>query len=420
MLSIRKMRAPGLVQRSPIYYGWVVWAVAALGTVATSPGQSYTVALFFDFFINDFGLDRSAASGLYGLGTLIASLSLTWVGRQIDRHGNRRMTPIISVLFALVLVGFSFIAGPLGLLLGFIAIRGLGQGALGLTTSTVVAQWFQQRRGQVMSLTMVVMALFQAAYVPWLQGLLETLDWRQVWVILGLGVAATILPLGWLLMRDRPEDYGMQPDGQPVNTSETTPINTSADDWTLREAMGTAIFWIFLIGRLLMSAWGTGLVIHQVSLFGALGHDATVVAETYSAFALLTAGSALLFGFMVDRFRPGMIVALQMGFMMAAMLLAMVMTAGWLLLLYALSFGLAMGSGSVFEGAVWPNLFGRRYLGEIRGFTTTALVAGSAVGPIIFGLSYDYLDSYQPVLWAGIIWAAAAGVLALLARKPQR
>ena len=64
-------RAPGyksFVTTMPIYYGWVVWFVALAGTAASSPGQSYSVSLFMDYFIADFGLDRTTVSGLYGLG----------------------------------------------------------------------------------------------------------------------------------------------------------------------------------------------------------------------------------------------------------------------------------------------------------------------------------------------------------------
>ncbi|MEL7436261.1 MAG: hypothetical protein AAFN11_20135, partial [Chloroflexota bacterium] len=61
----------------------------------------------------------------------------------------------------------------------------------------------------------------------------------------------------------------------------------------------------------------------------------------------------------------------------------------FLLLLYALTFGIMMGGGGVFDGAVWVNLFGRAHQGAIRGFVSTALVTGTAIGPILFGLSFD-------------------------------
>ncbi len=407
-----------VVSRSPIYYVWIVWAIATLGLVTTSPGQSFNVSLFIDHYIADFGLNRTTVSTLYGVGTFLAALTLTWVGRQIDRHGNRRMGVIISALFTVAVAGMSFVAGPAALLIGFIAIRGLGQGSLSLVNSTVIVQWFQRRRGMMMSLAILVWALLQRVYVPQVQALIETYGWRQVWLMLAAFVGLTILPLTWLFVRDRPEDYGLQPDGDRQPTAETAV--TPERNWTLKEAMHTAIFWIFLMGRWIAPTWGTGLIFHQISLFGALGHSASTAAATYGTYAIVTAVASLAFGLLIDRFRPQLIIALQLAFVTAAMFIAMRMTSSALLIAYAASLGLSAGSGGVFDGAVWVNLFGRQHQGSIRGFVATSQIIGSALGPILFGFSYDNLGGYAPVLWLGIAVAAVPLILSIFARQPEK
>ena len=418
MIRTQSLHTSRLVNRSPIFYGWVVWAVATLGMIATSPGQSFTVSLFFDRFILDFGLDRTTVSGLYGLGTFIGALTLTWVGRQIDLRGNRLTGVIISALFALVLMALSLISGPLTLLLGFIAIRGLGQGSLSLVNSTAVAQWFKRHRGRMLSLTVVIFALFQSAYIPWLHQMLESFDWRQVWIILGLGVGLTILPITWLLMRNRPEDFGLYPDGQSEAEEQAQIANE--DNWTLSEAKRTPIFWIFIAGRLLWPAWGTGLIIHVVSLFGALGYEPIIAAETLGRSALVMGLMSLVAGGLIDRFHPGRLIALQMTTYILTLVLAMGMSQPWMLVVFSIVYGMTGGIGSVFDGAVWVNLFGRQHQGAIRGFVITTQVLGSALGPVLFGLSYDFLGGYNPVLWLGIALGAFALVLSFFARKPQR
>ena len=87
--------------------------------------------------------------------------------------------------------------------------------------------------------------------------------------------------------------------------------------------------------------------------------------------------------------------------------------------MYALAFGLGMGIGYVFDGAVWPNLFGRKFQGQIRGFVYTASVIGSAIGPAIFGLSYDYAGGYEPALWTGAGLCLVVLLLALAAPAPS-
>jgi MFS family permease len=418
MITTQEYAQNTLVHRSPVYYGWVVWVVATIGMLATSPGQSYTVSLFIDHFIHDFGLGRTTVAGLYSLGTFVAALGLTWVGRKIDRYGNRRSALVIGTLFALGLVAWSMVTGPLGLLVGFIAIRGLGQGSLSLVSSTAIAQWFRSRRGFMMSLTMIAFSVFQGFYVPWLQGMLERHTWQQVWVILGVLVALAVLPLTWLLMRDRPEDFGLEPDGRSHPPAQTTPAQE--DNWTLREALRTSIFWIFILARLLPPAWTTGLVLHQISLFGGLGYEPGVAAEVFGGMAILTALVALGAGFVVDRLNPARFIALQMLALALTLYLALVMVQPWMLTLYALGMALVLGGGPVFDGTVWPNLFGRQHQGAIRGFVTSGMVVGSAIGPVLFGLSYDVLGGYEPILWVGIGLCLTAVVASFFARKPYR
>jgi len=408
-----------LVSSSPVYYGYVVWFVATIGLIATSPGQSFTVSLFFDPLIEEFNLDRTTISGLYGLGTFIASLSLTWVGRWVDRYGNRRMSTIISLLFCFVLVAWSTVSGPLGMFIGFIAIRGLGQGSLSLSSTTVIAEWFKKRRGLMMSLSLVGFSIFQSQYILVLERLLREYAWRDVWLMLGIAMGVFVVPISWLLLRNKPEDHGLLPDNA-IEIDEAEEAQDLANSWTLQEAMRTPIFWIFVAGRFLPPAWGTGLILHQVSIFSELGYDASVATATYSQFTLMSAGVAIAFGWLIDRFRPGLIMSIQLIALIASMALATMMTEQWLLTLYAIAFAVVMGGGGVFDGAVWTNIFGREHQGSIRGFVTTSIVIGSAVGPIVFGISFDYFGGYAPVLWLGVALAIAPTILALFARSPQR
>jgi MFS family permease len=420
-MAVSVKRRQNVVNSSPIYYGWVVWFVAMIGAMATSPGQSYSVSLFFDFFIEDFGLDRTTASSLYGAGTFISSLTLVWVGRKLDLLGNRRMGVIVGALFAVVLILCSLINGPIMLLFAFAGIRGLGQGSLSLVSSTGVANWFKLRRGRMMALMAIGSALFQGIYVNGLRILLETMDWRQVFVVLGLGVGIVIVPLFGFLMRNKPEDYGLLPDNEQADKLKDDEIaEIEEDNWTLKEAMRTPILWIFLFAKLIPSAWGTGLILHQVSLFNNLNHAPQTATEVFALMAMFSAGFALMIGFLVDKFKPSYIVALQMTAMLTACVLSTLMTETWLLIVYAMAFGLVMGVGGVFDGAVWANLYGRKYQGEVRGFVFTSSVVGSAIGPTLFGLSYDYAGGYTFVLWAGVVLCGIAIVLSLLAPDPKR
>ncbi len=375
--------------------------------------------MFIDHYIADFGLDRTSISALYGVGTFIASLGLTWVGKRIDRHGNRFMSIAIALLFGLVLLACSLITGPITILISFIAIRGLGQGSLGLVSTTAVAQWFQKRRGWVMGLSLVVFAVFQRFYLPWMQGFIADHGWRAAWLFSGAALLIVVLPMMGLFLRDRPEDFGLEPDGKAAPLTPGT-AKIVEENWRLREATQTPIFWAFTLARMLAGAWGTALIFHQVSLFAELGHSARIAATTYGQAALMTAAFILLSGWLVDRLRPGYLVVIQMLGLVAASGLALIMRESWLLFAYTAAYGVFMGVGAVFDGTVWVNLFGRRHQGAIRGFVATAGVMGTSIGPFVFGLSYDHFGGYNAALWLGIVLALLASVLALIVKNPDR
>ncbi len=392
--------------------------MATVGLIATSPGQSFSVSLFIDHYIVEFNLDRTSVSALYGLGTFTASLSLIWIGRKIDQYGNRLMSALITGGFGLVLLACSLVVGPFTILISFIAIRGLGQGALGLVSTTAIAQWFKRRRGWLIGLSLVAFAVFQRFYLPALQNFIEANGWRAGWILTGTIMLIGILPLMAVFIRDRPEDFGLQPDGDPVIVAPGDgPIPGVEDSKTLKEAMQTPIFWSFTLARVLAGAWGTALVFHQLSIFAGLGHSADVATATYGQAALMTAAFTLLAGWLVDRMAPARLIGLQMLAMIAASGLALVMRADWLLFLYTAAYGAFMGIGSVFDGTVWVTLFGRAHQGAIRGFVATATVIGTAIGPLIFGFAFDTLGSYAASLWLGIVLGAAELVLVLVVAR---
>jgi len=344
---------------------------------------------------------------------------LTFIGQLIDRFGNRRVGVVISIVFSIVLVLMSLVTGPLMLFIGFISIRGFGQGAMQLVNSTVIAQWFIRRRGTMMSIALVMFALFNGVYVVLLQRLLEVIHWRQAWVILGIGVAVTILPLTIFLMQNRPEDFGLKPDGHAKLTKRQQNAVIDEDNWTLREAMRTPTFWIFVYVRFLPPCWITGLVLHQISVFGELGYTPNVAAETFATASFLTAIMSISGGILVDRLPANIVLSLISGVLILMTWLPMSMTVPSLLLVYAASIAIVNGLGGVFDGAVWTNYFGRLHQGKIRGFATTVMVAGTALGPILFGWSLDSTGSYDFALWIGVIASVIATILSLFARKPN-
>ncbi len=238
-----------VVSGSPIYYGWVILLAATFGMFMTTPGQTLGVSIFLDRIIADLGMSRASVSLMYTFGTLIGSFSLPFIGRFIDRQGPRTAVVVISAFFALACVWMGFVSGPVMLLAGFILIRGLGQGALGLVSLHVINLWFVRRRGLAVGLLGLGMAVATALFPFVIEALISASGWRRAYIILGGLVAVTILPLGAWLYRGRPELYGLQPDSAARKT-QTKPLQERT--YTLSQARRTFTFWLFSVSDFLL------------------------------------------------------------------------------------------------------------------------------------------------------------------------
>lgn len=258
------LKSSRLVDAVPFFYGWVILGAGTLGIVMMGPSQTFTVSVFLDYLIADLSISRSTLSLIYGLATLGASFMLPVTGRLLDRHGPRLLVILVSLGLGLACMSLSLVQGLVTIFLGFLAVRFLGFGSLQLVSSNLIAQWFVRRRGRVMGLAGLSLAVTLFTFPALAEYLIARFDWRVAWVLLGLLVWLVMLPVGWLFFRDRPELYGLRPDGDARLDANQTEA-TAERSWTLAEARRTGVFWLFGIGLSSITAILAGLVFHQLS-----------------------------------------------------------------------------------------------------------------------------------------------------------
>ena len=406
------MQRSRVVERSPVYYGWIILFAGTLGLAMTTPGQTVGVSVFLDKIIADLGLSRGQVSLMYTLGTLTASFALPFVGRFIDRRGPRLAVATIAALFALACVGMGFVSNLVTLFFGFLLIRGLGQGSLSLVSLYVVNVWFVRRRGLAVGVTGLGFAVATAFFPLLIEALIAQFGWRTAYMLLGGLVAVTILPLGALLFRGHPERFGLRPDSGAVTTEAVAETNLS-----LAEARRTATFWLFVAGGVCVAALSTGLVFHHYSIMAEGGLDRLAAATVFLALGFIVAGANLTTGVLVDRVPPRFLLSVAMGGMTAALLMATHVSGRPTLLLYGALLGLTQGMNGALGASVFAYYFGRKHIGSIKGFVTTMTVAGTAFGPFLFALGFERAGGYAPVLLLSAAVPVVIGVGALFLRS---
>ncbi|SMP38631.1 MFS transporter [Anoxynatronum buryatiense] len=411
-------------------YSWVIVGISALILFFSGPGQTYNVSVFINSYIESEGWSRSAVSGFYSMATLIAGLLMPLSGRWIDGKGHRLMTPVIATLLAAACIWMSFMKSPWMLMVGFFMIRFLGQGSMSLLSSTLTPQWFVRKRGIALSLT-ALGGVAGSAMIPVISNRLITnygpaFAWR-FWALLLLGI---MVPAGWLLIRNRPEEIGMGPDGmmayeneqqlsQMPHQQENLPGRVhEAHDWTPGEAMKTRAFWMMLFCMLIPSMINTGITFHMVSIIGEKGFDSSFAALILSIYAMVQLPVTFLAGWLCDHYRVHRLKAFNFGLLAVSMLMVLYSPSRLLLIVYALVHGIYSAIDSVSTGVWWPNYFGRRYLGSIRGMGMTAMVIGSALGPLPFGIAFDTFGNYQFIILVMLIFPLAGFLAALISPPP--
>jgi sugar phosphate permease len=331
------------------------------------------------------------------------------------------MAVVVIALFAVSCAGMSQVSGWIGVFVGFVCLRGFGQGALGLLNNHAVNLWFERRRGLAVGVLGLGMAGATALFPPLMERGLQAYGWQTTYLIMGAILAVTMLPLGALLYRDAPERYGLSPD-EAAPTAEDDPAadpNSSATA-TVRGvrpevAYRTWTFWLFTVAGVCTAGFGTGLLFHHFSILEEVGVARGLAAQFFVPLGVVTAMFNVGTGWLVDRSPPRLLLGLQLGLFGAMMgLLPMVDTTAevWA---YGGVFGVSQGMQQALLGSAYAYYFGRAHHGTIRGLANTVFIGGTAIGPAVLALGPDFLSGFAPILWIVTPIPLALALAALVA-----
>lgn len=404
-----------------VFYGWVMLGVAGLGIFASGPGQSHTFSVFVGPIGRDLGLTSTAIASAYGLATLAASFGLPLMGRLVDRFGVRRMLIVVASLLGLACVLFGQVVGMASLAVGFAALRFLGQGSLMLNCANLVSQWFHRRRGFALGLMMMGFAASMAFHPALGAWLTEALGWRSAYVVLGIATWAILLPAVVFLVRHKPEEVGLLPDGECHGTEEAAARASEAElGIDLQTALRMPSFYVIATGLFLMSMLATALHFFQVSIFVAQGLDRTTAASVFTIAAVAMVAGMPLIGRLLDALPTRPVFAA--GLLIQSAALAAITFADNLAgaAVYGVIFGLNNAISLSLMGYVWPRFFGRRHLGSIQGTGQMLTVIGASLGPLPLGAAFDVFGSYDGTLYAlaTLPLLSAASILFILPPPP--
>ncbi|MEW5726063.1 MAG: MFS transporter, partial [Thermodesulfobacteriota bacterium] len=195
-----------------IFYGW--WVVMACFTISLYIGSVvfWGFTAFFEPLIQEFKWSYAQVSFAASLRGLEMGVFAPIVGVLVDRYGSRKLIFWGMVTVGLGLIVLSQTHSLATFYAAFILIAFGAGGCTSVVLLVAVANWFQRNVGKAMGITACG---FGAAglMVPLIVRLIDAHGWRTSLVVLGLGTFALGAPMAFVV-RDRPEDYGLRPDGE--------------------------------------------------------------------------------------------------------------------------------------------------------------------------------------------------------------
>ena len=265
---------------------------------------------------------------------------------------------------------------------------------------------FVQKRARALAILMSFSAI-GGLTLPILVASIETFGWRDMLMATGIGFWLIGFP-ATLIMRKRPEEYGMLPDGasrdaNPINNASSTKFNTIREHTiSMRQAIKLRFFWQLAIVTSLGQLVSSTNLFHFSALLE-YGITTALAASAAGAVAIGDLSGRAGVAILGDKFDKRMLLTIAMimqtlGVAGLAGINANVLGINlglWPLPFFVIFFGLGFGASIPLRLSILGDYFGRGSYGSIVGLTSSVNALFGAAGPLLVGLIHDIEGSYR-------------------------
>lgn len=394
--------------RAPLFYGWYVLAASVVIELFGLGFGIFAITTVYPYIIDTFpDWSRSTVFLPTSLIILIVGLMSPVTGWLLDRYPIRWLFTIGIAVQGVALYLFAHVQTP-AQYVGSSLLLGLGMsGVTILPNQVLVSRWFHARVGLVNGIVLAATALGAALAPALITRMIEALDWRRAFMIMAAIASVPPLAVVLLVVRNRPEEMGLQPYGtdRPSATASPAPLTGIA----LTAAIRLPAFWLFAAAIFFGGMPCYAFNKHILVFLKELGFDPISAADHKSFFFFVSACARLVFGALADRMDRRNLLLIEIVLIAGGFPLLFLVPAHPQLLLPAL---LLFGAG---YGGLLPSIpilsvhyFGRRHLGAILGAYKVSYDLAAAGAPLFTAMLYDHYGSYAVAMVAltAMAWIA--------------
>lgn len=402
------------------FYGWWLVLVAFLVQVISSGAITYSFSVIATPIAAEFEVPYSQLVLATSIMFLTTGVVSPFIGPLLDKKSLRAFMAFgcISLCIGFALLAFSqSVWQVIAIYAVFISIGSLLLGAL--TASTLVARWFDKRRGQALGIAAIGTSIGGLLFPPLIQWMIDSVGWREAMMYTAGSVIVLALVPVLLLVKNRPEDVGLHPDGETTANANAAHA-AHAEFSSSYSVLKNKNFW--LLSAVMGAMFGVYLAMLQnfIPLAGSREVETSQAAWLISLIAVAGAIGKLIFGTLADRIdlRHGLATAIGL---IIITLFALQNVSGLAPVAVAcVALGLSAGGMLPVWGAMIATLFGPANYGRVMGMMSPVLLPFMVVGPPAAGKVFDASGSFDMALQASaVVLIVALVLLYLLPGKDQ-
>jgi MFS family permease len=388
--------------------GWRVLLASGVGFGLGLSGMPfYTMGAFVEPLHRAFGWPAAAIQGGLTTEMFCNIFTLPAAAWLADRYGARPVAIGSVILFSLSFMGLGALTDSLPLYyLHWMGVSAAGAGTLTVVWTQGIASWFTRARGTALGLAMMgtgVAAVFSPVLA---NALIETLGWRQAYLVLGAIPLMISLPLVIGLFQVRGGGDGSEAVRAPALVG---PL--AASNWR---------FWLIGLSFLLIGAGVAGVIPNLIKLLRSHDYSAGRAAGVASLVGLFVIFGRAACGALLDRIWASAAAAMFFGLAASACLLLRTPHLDGLTVAFAAA-AIGLAAGAEFD--VLPYLtsryFGVERVGMTLGLLSAFFYFGASLGPYGFGRLAELAGGYDaPLLVTAVFFTTGSLGLLLLGRYP--
>ena len=428
---------------TPFYYGWLVLGLSGAGAFVATAIAGVVLGGVQSYILEDTNWSRTSIGLAASCGVWASGFFAPFAGRLADRYGPRWLMPVGVIVLGLSMFAIGGVHTAWQFFLAAVIGRAVSQPFLiGVVPRTMAVNFFNRRRNIALALTGIYRPISGALIIQAFSVIAVFADWRTAFRYLGFFSLALSVPM-IIIMRRRPEDIGLLPDGAAPNPSAAEssaadreglphpsaalrtgpnppPEGERTGSSTAKEALRTQAFWLIAIVSFLEVAATSGLGFSLVPYLREFAGLTTPQAAGVLSISTFLALSSLVWGQLAGRLTARWCIVAALALSAAAALALLRVDSLLAAYVFGVLWGLFHSGLEVLKYILLADYFGRNSYGAIAGTLRPFEAGGLGLGQLVGPLIYDFTGSYTLLILSSSALLISSAALMLLARRPVK